>query len=228
MRVSPGGDLRTGAADDDLGIRGRRARSWYERGVAMHETDEDLAFILYWIAFNAAYGKDLSDERRTSKQFGAYFRKLACLDKKRILESALWDELSTSVDRVLKNKYLHAAYWHHLNGESEFADWQRRLQERNTRVESAGKNGDLAALLSELFHGLYTLRNQLLHGGATWNSGWNRDSVALGADIMKLLVPIFVELMLDNPQEDWGLLRYPSGLGGRPRSLSGADSQPTR
>ena len=53
------------------------------------------------------------------------------------------------------------------------------------------------------------LRNQLVHGGATWNSGVNRDQVRDGAHILAVLVPVFIDLMMDNPQAPWGAPYYP-------------------
>ena len=64
-------------------------------------------------------------------------------------------------------------------------------------------------VLSNVFDRLYVLRNQLVHGGSTWNSDINRDQVRDGAAILEFLVPVFVDVMMDNPQEDWGRPFYP-------------------
>lgn len=64
-------------------------------------------------------------------------------------------------------------------------------------------------VLAILFDRLYVLRNQLMHGGATWNGSVNRAQVRDGARIMAFLVPLFLKLMLDNPAEPWGAPRYP-------------------
>ena len=64
--------------------------------------------------------------------------------------------------------------------------------------------------LSFVFDRLYVLRNQLVHGGATWNSAVNRDQVRDGASILGFLMPVFVDVMMDNPHEDWGRPFYPS------------------
>ena len=60
-----------------------------------------------------------------------------------------------------------------------------------------------------LFDRLYMLRNQLIHGGATWNSTVNRDQLRDGSEILSYLLPIMVDIMMDNPQEDWGRPFYP-------------------
>jgi hypothetical protein len=64
-------------------------------------------------------------------------------------------------------------------------------------------------ILSTLFDRLYVLRNQLVHGGATWNSSVNRAQVGDGARIMAFLVPLFIDLMMDNPEFAWGAPYYP-------------------
>jgi hypothetical protein len=64
-------------------------------------------------------------------------------------------------------------------------------------------------VLSILFDRLYVLRNQVLHGGATWNSSVNRNQVRDGARILGFLVPVFIDLMMDHPDEDWGAPHYP-------------------
>ena len=64
-------------------------------------------------------------------------------------------------------------------------------------------------MLTLLFNRLYILRNQLVHGGATWKGKVNRSQVQDGKRILGTLVPVFVEIMMDNPQEDWGKPYYP-------------------
>ena len=60
-----------------------------------------------------------------------------------------------------------------------------------------------------VFDRLYVLRNQLVHGGATWNSSVNRDQVRDGTRILAFLVPLFIDLMMDNPDIAWGDPCYP-------------------
>jgi hypothetical protein len=54
-----------------------------------------------------------------------------------------------------------------------------------------------------------TLRNQLIHGGATWGSSINRDQVRDCVGFMGKLVPLVIEVMLDNPGTLWGDACYP-------------------
>lgn len=64
-------------------------------------------------------------------------------------------------------------------------------------------------VLSILFTRLYTLRNQLIHGGATFNSSANRAQVNDACQIMGELVPLILQLMLNSTEELWADAIYP-------------------
>ena len=68
---------------------------------------------------------------------------------------------------------------------------------------------DTARILSVVFDRLYVLRNQIIHGGATWNSAVNRSQVTDGAAVLGSLIPLFIDIMMDNPDRDWGRPFYP-------------------
>lgn len=56
---------------------------------------------------------------------------------------------------------------------------------------------------------IYTLRNQLMHGGAAWNSFVNRDQLRDCVALMEKLVPAIVTIMMDHPDTRWGDACYP-------------------
>lgn len=66
-----------------------------------------------------------------------------------------------------------------------------------------------ATVLGIVLDRLYVLRNQLIHGGATWNSRVNRAQVRDGVNLMEALVPLIIEFMLDHPELDFGGIAYP-------------------
>ena len=71
----------------------------------------------------------------------------------------------------------------HHNGIAGFEDWEERFRTSQRRSARALQARDTVAVLSLVFDRLYVLRNQLVHGGATWNSRVNRDQVRDGAAI---------------------------------------------
>jgi hypothetical protein len=56
---------------------------------------------------------------------------------------------------------------------------------------------------------LYTVRNQLIHGGATYQSKVNRSQVKDASEILSFLVPLIIDIMITNINEDWGTINYP-------------------
>ena len=56
------------------------------------------------------------------------------------------------------------------------------------------------AVLCTVFNRLYTLRNQLIQGGATYNSAVNRTQMQQGCDILSNLISAFIFILLENTQ----------------------------
>jgi hypothetical protein len=195
---------------EELGLRVHRCLSWLDRA-EQDEGDSDAVFLFLWISFNAAYAEEIIDNVIYGERsaFDEYFRKLIDLDEANRIYDAIWDKFPQSIRVFLDNKYIFQPFWKHHNHIDGFDNWQERFDAGKGRFNSALANKDTKVVLSMLFDRLYVLRNQLMHGGATWNSSVNRDQVRDGARILGFLVPIFVELMMDNPDENWGLPYYP-------------------
>jgi len=70
-------------------------------------------------------------------------------------------------------------------------------------------NNETAKLTSIVLQRLYTLRNQLMHGGATWNSTANREQLKDAVQFLSQLVPFIIDIMIDNPKALWGDAHYP-------------------
>ena len=194
-----------------LNLRLRRSLSWVAR--AEHEGDDcDAAFVFYWIAFNAAYGRtgnspsgNQDTERRLRQD---YFQKVVACDADTV-HGAIWPDLVPRITMLMNNKYVFEPFWKHHNEEPGHQGWEDKYKASKRRVMRALGNQETTLILEELFASLYTLRNQLLHGGATWRGSVNRDQVRTGAAIMAVLVPCMIEVMIMHPEADWGVPRYP-------------------
>ena len=60
-----------------------------------------------------------------------------------------------------------------------------------------------------MFVRLYTLRNQLTHGGATWNSSVNRAQVRDGRALLARVLPAMLGVMMNCPARFEGQPFYP-------------------
>ncbi len=59
------------------------------------------------------------------------------------------------------------SFWDFQNGKITEVEWEERLRSGKRSAQSALANRDTAKVLGVMFTALH-LRNQLIHGGATW------------------------------------------------------------
>ena len=110
---------------------------------------------------------------------------------------------------LLENQYVYGPFWKFFNGAPGYEGWRQRFEDEQRRVRQALGSQDALTVLTILFDRLYVLRNQLVHGGATWNGSVNRSQVRDGAVLIAFLAPQFISLMLGFPTEEWGPAYYP-------------------
>jgi len=121
----------------------------------------------------------------------------------------VWQEFSGGIRVLLDNPFVFQSFWDFQAGKLGEAEWQSRFAKGKKLAQQALAGGRTPALLGVVFNRLYTLRNQLIHGGATWNGKVNRKQLHDCAQLLGKLVPAIIELMLDHPENDWGPACYP-------------------
>lgn len=193
----------------NLNLRVHRALSWIKR--AEMADDEDGQFIFLWIAFNAAYATEIDESLRLSEQatFRAFLEKICSLDKSKQIDGLVWQEFSGSIRILLDTPFVFQSFWDFQSGKINEAEWTSRFAQGKRAAQQALTSGNTPVLLGVIFNRLYTLRNQLIHGGATWNSSVNRKQLHDCNQLLGKLVPLIVALMLDNPNTLWGDACYP-------------------
>ena len=194
---------------NSLTLRIHRALSWLDR--AEQAEDVDGKFIFLWIAFNAAYAQEIDDSDQTSEHvaFTAFLKKLYALDTSKSIDELVWHEFSASIRTLLDNPYVFPAFWQFQRGRIDEAEWTRQFATAKRSAHDALARGNTPALLAIVFRRLYTLRNQLIHGGATWGGKVNRDQLRDSTRLLSKLVPVVIALMMENPHTLWGSAVYP-------------------
>jgi len=212
----------------NMGLRVHRAISWVGLAEKCDGTDFDSKFIFLWIAFNAAYADATTanesaipqpakkappgtKERNLGERssFEVFFRKIAEHDSEGVVSKAMWDEFSGPVRVLMNNKFVYKPFWEFQHGNKN-NNWKERHESDNKRFNKNFKKDNMPGTLRVIFDRLYELRNQIMHGGSTWNSEVNREQVRGGANILGFLMPVFIDIMMDNPKEDWGAPYYPN------------------
>jgi hypothetical protein len=197
----------------NLSLRVHRALSWLNRAEQLGEQDDmDGQFIFLWIAFNAAYATEIDERYRTSTQVTsrAFLRKLVELDgSNRRIEGLVWTEFSKSIRMLLDNPYVFKAFWDYQSGELTEPEWKRKFATARRAAHHALGRQNTVTILGIVLSRIYVLRNQFIHGGATWASSVNRDQLRDCTNFMAKLVPLVVEIMMDHPESLWGDACYP-------------------
>ena len=201
------------AFSNDVWLRIYRAISWAARAEcesAKEPADSDTAFILLWIAFNAAYAVDdpYADPISEPLRFKAFIQKAVDHDKRDVVRNYVFANEQT-IDAIVDNRYLFNRFWEYQNEIPGSETWRSELAGESRAVRRYFREGSAVEILVTLFPRLYTLRNQLVHGGATWNSQVNRVQVENAASIMAFIIPVFIDLMMDNPEAFGGKPYYP-------------------
>lgn len=194
----------------NLALRTHRALSWLNRAEKSAD-DLDAQFIFLWIAFNAAYATDIAERYRHTekKTFKQFFEKIIALDSNNRLYNLVWSEFSQSIRLLLDNKFIFQAFWDYHNNKIPEEQWLTAFAKAKAAANRGLGTRTTSQVLAVIFERIYTLRNQVIHGGATWNSKANRDQIRDCTALMLKAIPILLELMMDNPDQIWGDPFYP-------------------
>ncbi len=193
---------------DTVRLRVHRALSWLEQ--AEQTTDLDTRFIFLWIAFNAIYAKDFSGVRGADKGlFIEFLHRISQLDGEQRLYDLVWQTYSGSIRILLDNRYTFQPFWDYHNGVISEVDWQASFEQNKQRALTALADKNTVAILNAVFAHLYTLRNQIVHGGATHGSSVNRAQLKDACRILGDILPAMIEIVMMNADREWSKPFYP-------------------
>jgi hypothetical protein len=203
--------LQTSELDSIDATRLHRALSWMKAaGEQIDADNDDLAFINLWISFSACFYIE-------GQSIGPFIYKLVELDQHNKIYDCLWHEYSGPVKALIKNPYVFEGFWQaqRLLTESHEQDvaietqWRGDFEQSSVEALNYLSRKKVPELLSIVLDRLYVLRNQVLQGGATYQSRVNREQVCDGVALLASLMPTVIEIMLNARAEDWGELAYP-------------------
>jgi hypothetical protein len=213
----------------------KRARSWVDRARALESediqtnggTNSQELFIIYWIAFNAMYGRINERDRgrylRPGDDDARWFLRRMC-------------DLDTGVGRIhsgltalrkeghalLKSIYLSEAYWR----EGCSPKLKRDLEEKTTAVEQALDADDIHPYVTALlWERIRILRNQIFHGCSTNRDSLNKDALDPALRVLSMLIPLFIETMENRVDKETDWPRIPFPRRGSPQHPKARDSR---
>lgn len=193
----------------NLSLRVHRALSWLNK--AEQSDDDDARFTFLWIAFNAAYAQEYDQHQSYGERsrYEGFLTKLIELDGDEMLSRIVWDNYAGPIRVILDNEFILQAYWDFHAGRIQEQEWlDAKAKSKSVANQALGHN-NTSLVLAVLFTRLYTLRNQIIHGGATFSSSANRKQLRDCTNILEKIVPVVIELMMNGKSQLWGDPVYP-------------------
>lgn len=207
---------RERASGLSLSIRVHRACSWLRRAQEVARSEgadgNDDQLVLLWISFNALYGQwDEAENHpvRDIESVRRFLRRILELDRDDLYGRLLQRERALA-ERLFDNVYLDHYFWRGLDaGEGDDETW-RDMPARGRRYLDDGRAE--RALDRLLLYRVYTLRCQLVHGGATHGGRLNRGSVADCGRLLHQVLDITLRIIIERFEDlgdDLGPICYP-------------------
>lgn len=189
--------------NQDHSTRLHRANSWW-RAAQQQGNDPDLCFISAWISLTAC---SVTGESATESDLLPLLRRLVELDRDERIYDLLWHTYSATVRALIKNPYVYAPFWEAQRGIRD--DWRQAFERSSVDALNCLSRRNVAELLAITLERLSVLRAQVIGGGATYGSSVNREQVTTGGALLMSLLPVVLDIMLNHPHEEWGVLAYP-------------------
>jgi hypothetical protein len=193
-----------------VALRTHRALSWLQRA-EMENDDPDAAFVFLWIAFNSVYAREADEDliSREHERYENFLKRIIICDRKNRLASVLFDQFSDSLQTLIENKYVLHEYWLNQFKPGQGIDWEKSLNIAVNQASGAQRKRESLAYLMIVLARLRVLRNQVVHGASTWKSSANRQQIQDAAAVMRQIVPVIIDIIMSDPDQDWGDPLYP-------------------
>ena len=184
--------------EDSFSIRIHRSLSWLNRS-EKEIKDLDAKFIFLWISLNSAYSihmdglKNQGDEELRSDIFQTLLK-----NGQNEIHDIIYERFSHEVRSILSNEFILTSFWEGKD------DWETKLKNEKREVQDALRDrNETIYILTILFKRLYVLRNQIFHGGSTWQGKLNRQQVKDGANLLSYFLPARLSILMENSNDNW-------------------------
>ena len=138
-----------------------------------------------------------------------FMRKLLACDTEGRIHAVLFNQFSGPIRTLIDNKYVFEPFWRAMRVHDSSELWKSKFEQAKGVALKAIMDRDTATVLSVVADRLHVLRNQLVHGGATWNGQANRAQVRDAAAILSTLMPVVIDLMVHSRDVDFEAITYP-------------------
>ncbi|MFZ4722059.1 MAG: hypothetical protein ACOYMI_02780 [Phycisphaerales bacterium] len=197
---------------EDVRIRIHRALTWLEFAARCDASEDlDARLVAQWIALNSLYGR--WDDRAGSpmpdrESLRVFAEQILSHDHDGLVASVLRAHAKLAIS-LFEDRYLCRHFWEAPSTPSG------RNRNRDVAWGAANarehlREGRHGAVLDRVLDRIHFVRNQLVHGGSTFNGRLNRAAVRRASQMMDHLLACFLQVLMEHGYvDDWGGLCYP-------------------
>ena len=194
----------------DNAIRMHRAISWLY--ACEKNNSDDLSFLSGWIGFNSCYSVPPENAGETENtRMGRFLQEVIDQDEHRLIASYVFDEQIGLIDSLMNIQYLFKQFWISVHVQEE--GWDAEYDVQHERMLIDRDQRDTLSHCNSILQRVYVLRNQVIHGGATFESSLNREQMKICSQFMHGLLLRIINVMMRKPHYDWGSTNYPPLTG---------------
>jgi hypothetical protein len=193
-------------------IRVHRAITWLEHAARCDPArDLDARLVAQWVALNSLYGQwdpKAGTPRGDRDSLRQFTDQVLMHDHDALLPAVLRTHAKLALS-LFEDRYLCRHFW------EEPTQPRGRDRNRGSAPAAASARDQLAAgrhqaFLHRLLDRVHFVRNQLVHGGSTYNGQLNRTAVRRASTMMEHLLACFLQIIMEHGYvDDWGELCYP-------------------
>lgn len=192
-------------------IRVHRALTWLAFAERCGADDLDARLIAQWIALNSLYGRwdgnagSPMPDRESLREFTV---QVLAHDHDGLVAAVLGAHGKLALS-LFEDRYLCRHFW------EEPTAPRGRQRNREAAWGSATarehlREGRHAPVLARVLDRVHFVRNQLVHGGSSYNGRLNRAAVRRSSQMMEHLLACFLQVIMEHGyMDDWGELCYP-------------------
>ena len=193
----------------------QRAESWLTAASALAPSLNQESFIFLSIALNSLLGRRRyeGDKAHVREDIDEFMKKVMVMHKNDEEHGGTFLRKAVTACRkdgavLIRDRFLKDAYWRRSVPSPEL---QQRLVRESLHATARILEGDYRTFLSLVLNRMVVLRNQLMHGCATYGPrSLGRSSLQCGTRFLKIMVPAFYELASNYGQAvRWDPVPYP-------------------
>lgn len=185
--------FKTKNFDQSFSIRIHRSISWIS--AAQKTESVDTEFLYLWIAFSCCFSSDKDLRSKTEREKLRDFIHYLTSHGHERFYNLFWEKFSGPIRLLIDNVYVFEPFWAYHRG--EIIDYKTAFNKSKSDAAKFLSNNDVEQLMLLVIDRLYCLRNQLIHGGATFASKLNRKQLIDANNLLNLMIPMMIDIMMD-------------------------------